>query len=76
LPSGHVSSRRHDILWSTRPNAQPIAVCYYSIHQFSRAIRNVLQTQTDQSYSTDPTDPTDSRNPQFHLVPLPAPTLM
>jgi hypothetical protein len=86
LSSGHGSSLHRYILWSTRPNAQPIVLfCLrpppippshpqFPSNPACRAEANrrrVNPRQTDQSHPTDPTDPTDSGNStQFHLFPL------
>jgi hypothetical protein len=40
LPLGHGSSRHRDMLWSLRPNAQPMAVYLCCGHQCWQAIRN------------------------------------
>jgi hypothetical protein len=59
LPSGRGSSRRLDILWFPRPNAQPMVVCLCRGHHYRQ------KSEIRNPKSAIPVDST-----QFHLIPL------
>jgi hypothetical protein len=45
LPSGHGSSRHHDILRSPRPNAQPMVVAFFAGHYYGANLQSAIHNR-------------------------------